>query len=109
MAYKTACVGSSKERQERYLHQLGDVELGGAQDLDLADEHVLQRVDAGARLLNLLACTLEPCLLSLRFVTASCAFCCNFSACFKSLRIPEALASSSAFKRRKSFCSFFIF
>ena len=35
---------------------LGDVKLGSAQDLDLADVRVLQRVDALASLLNVLAC-----------------------------------------------------
>ena len=39
-----------------YLHELGDVELGCPQNLDLADEGVLQGVDALAGLLDLLAC-----------------------------------------------------
>mmetsp|Transcript_10498 Transcript_10498/g.25684 ORF Transcript_10498/g.25684 Transcript_10498/m.25684 type:complete len:267 (+) Transcript_10498:131-931(+) len=37
------------------LHELGHVELGRLQDLSLADVHVLERVDAGAHLLDLLA------------------------------------------------------
>ncbi len=40
-----------------HLQQLGQVKLGGAQDLHLPDGCVLQRVDALSRLLNLLACT----------------------------------------------------
>lgn len=39
-----------------HLEQLGQVELGGAQDLHLPDRRVLQRVDALCGLLNLLAC-----------------------------------------------------
>ena len=39
-----------------YLHELGDVELGCPQNLDFADEGVLQGVDALAGLLDLLAC-----------------------------------------------------
>jgi hypothetical protein len=37
------------------FHQLGQVELGLLEDLDLADEHVLKREDLVAVLLNLLA------------------------------------------------------
>jgi len=37
------------------FHQLGDVELRGLDDLDLADEDVLERVDTVAGLLDLLA------------------------------------------------------
>jgi len=38
-----------------HLHELGDVKLGRLEDLHLAHVHVLQGVDARARLLNLLA------------------------------------------------------
>jgi len=37
------------------FHELGQIELRRLEDLDLADVHVLQRVDARARLFNLLA------------------------------------------------------
>ena len=37
------------------LHQLGQVELGLLEDLDLADEHVFKREDLGAFLLDLFA------------------------------------------------------
>ena len=40
-----------------HLHQLGDIKPGSTQDLDLPYVHALQRVDATALLLNVLACT----------------------------------------------------
>lgn len=40
-----------------HLHQLLLVKLGGAQHLDLADVHVLQGVDASARLFDLTTCS----------------------------------------------------
>ena len=42
------------------LHQPLDVKAGCSEDLDLADVGALQRVDALACLLNVLACTKEP-------------------------------------------------
>ena len=38
-----------------HLHELGHVELGAPKNLHLADVHVLERVDASAHLLDLLA------------------------------------------------------
>ena len=45
-----------KQSLSFYLHKLGDVELGSAQDLDFPNENVLKGVDALACLLYLLAC-----------------------------------------------------
>ena len=36
------------------LHELGEIELGLLEDLDLLDEHVLKREDLGALLSDLL-------------------------------------------------------
>ena len=36
------------------LHELGEIELGLLEDLDLLDEHVLEREDLGALLRDLL-------------------------------------------------------
>jgi hypothetical protein len=37
------------------LHELGEIELGLLEELDLSDEHVLEREDLAGLLLNLLA------------------------------------------------------
>lgn len=55
------------------LHKLGQVELGLLEDLDFADEHVLQREDLGAFLLDLFANLVgQPAIVSLsRLLTTS--------------------------------------